>query len=266
MVRSRSRSKSKDKKIKREANQVRSVSGSSTHTEHHYETPKLVGKKYSKEVEKKSTDIEDGYEPVGNTSVETWTGKEKEYEDLETEEGLTLEEKVISESKNTTEHIVTIKEKMTGKVIYKEKIALTSDSKNEGNVAKQTDKRKVKEQQAKLSKEEKQKREKHIQEEKELKLKYEQELKEKRKQEKQQKKEEKDLKERKLLEDRKLKERKMMEEKAEKDRLAKQEKEEREKIAKEERKQKLKEEKQEKDAKLKALKEKSISKKKKNSN
>merc|ERR1712087_411335 len=128
--------------------------------------------------------------------------KEKEYEDLEIEQGPTLEERIISDfnkssiesqkTKHTNEHIVTIKEKETGKIIYREK--LSSNTEKENSIHKVIPEEATKARQIKLAKEEKKLRDKQVQEEK---ITLEKEQKEKRKQEKLKKKEEKKKKKKK---------------------------------------------------------------------
>merc|ERR1711997_1069947 len=141
-----------------------------------YETPKFPNKKDgSKKVKKKFSDMEDGYEPVGTNPFECWIdNKEKEYEDLEIEQGPTLEERIISDfnkssiesqkTKHTNEHIVTIKEKETGKIIYREK--LSSNTEKENSIHKVIPEEATKAQQIKLAKEEKKIRDKQVQEKK----------------------------------------------------------------------------------------------------
>merc|ERR1711994_222843 len=263
-LRSRSRSKSKEKKIKGSGFE------STPQIENLYETPKFPNKKDgSKKFKKKFSDMEDGYEPVGTNPFESWIdNKEKEYEDLEIEQGPTLEERIISDfnkssiesqkTKHTNEHIVTIKEKETGKIIYREK--LSSNIEKENSIHKVIPEEATKAQQLKLAKEEKKLRDKQVQEER---ITLEKEQKEKRKQEKLKKKEEKDLKEKnsreekdeagkKLQEEKKAKEKKTAEERDEKARR-KEEKDLKERISREEKDEaakKLQEEKRAKEKKI----------------
>merc|ERR1711997_962528 len=217
-----------------------------------YETPKFPNKKDgSKKVKKKFSDMEDGYEPVGTNPFESWIdNKEKEYEDLEIEQGPTLEERIISDfNKSSIE---------TGKIIYREK--LSSNTEKENSIHKVIPEEATKAQQLKLAKEEKKIRDKQVQEER---ITLENEQKEKRKQEKLKKKEEKDLKEqklreekdeaaKKLQEEKKAKEKKMAEEREEKARR-KEEKDLKERISREEKDEAAKKLQEEKKAKKKKM-------------
>jgi len=227
--RSRSRSKSKEI-LNKKGKHPRSVSETSAHSDHPYESPKLLNKSdhnlrpsSPKVRKKKRSDLEDGYEPVG--TLDDWlNNKEKDYEDLENKEELKLKlenmdrsnlsvkslgsQKTVGseKSKDSSEHVITIKETETGKVIFNEKMALKTEKETK-------------------IKQEKEQKEKRLKEEKEQKERKQREQKELKEQKARKKKEEKEIKEKKLLEEKELKEKRVKEEKEQKELKAKLEKE-----------------------------------------
>merc|ERR1712080_605664 len=147
--------------------------------------------------------------PVG--TLEDWiNSKEKEYEDLENKEELKLkvenmdrsnlsikssgsQKTVESEkSKDSNEHVVTIKETETGRIIFKEKLVMKTEK-------------------------DKQEKEAKIKQEKEQKERKQREQKELKEQKAKKKKEEKELKEKKALEEKEMKEKRLKEEKEQKE-------------------------------------------------
>ena len=270
--RSRSRSKSKEKKSKRELWQGesgRKESVGSDHSEHPYETPKplkkaaqdpkppSVDRSQKPDHKKNRSDAEDGYEPVGRkiNPFESWIiDNEKEFDKLQTQADKASSSKTNPfqptelQEKTDQEHLVSITEKETGKIIYQEKLTnsktdilhsekvskqekigfLKKFSKDEWSNQDDT-KREIKEQKKLQEKEE---REKKIQEQKEAKQKklmQEKEAKERKLEEeekdRQLKIQQREAKEKKLQEEKDLKQQKLLQEKEAKEKKIKEEKE-----------------------------------------
>merc|ERR1712168_1247473 len=117
----KSRSNSREKKAKKSFKKQRSPSRISGCSEHNYETPKLLQKFSKTSSEKKEevkTDLDDGYEPVGQPlTMESWVAeKESEFNNLNID-------KDVRSVGGTRQHEVIVTESDTGKIIFKETLS-----------------------------------------------------------------------------------------------------------------------------------------------